>query len=56
MNTLLAKCIVGLNDSPLLEETQRLSAMISSLIQKTKQEHRFQQVQHRIAKEILALL
>jgi len=54
-NATLVKNIVKLktNVSAIPEETQHLSVMISSIVEKTKRDHRFQQVQDRIVKKIL---
>jgi hypothetical protein len=44
------------NSSQLPDEVLHGSAMITSLVEKTKREHRFQQVQNGIIEKILAEL
>lgn len=57
-NALLARSIINLKVSriQLPEETKQLCITIASLIEGTKREHRFKQVQDMITKKILALL
>jgi hypothetical protein len=58
VNTFLAGSITELkvNRIQLPEETKQVCITIANLIEGTKREHRFKQVQDMIAKEILALL
>jgi hypothetical protein len=57
INISLVKDIIKLkSDVTLPEETQQLSSTISGLFEKTKREHRFRQVQHKIATQVLAQL
>jgi len=58
INHLLAGTIGGLrtDGAPLSEDTQQLCAMITSLVRRTEREHRFEQVQDKIADGILAQL
>ena len=58
VNNLLASNIVKLkaNEIQLSEETRQLCVTIGSLIEGTKREHRFKQVQDMIINKILTLL
>jgi hypothetical protein len=58
MNLVLAKEIAQLRASgvPLSQDTEKFCAKISGLIESSERDHRFEQVQEKIASKILALL